>query len=73
LYARGGREPVGIAFGNFFAEPSPQIELRKIGRTWHLGKVLFEQWWLAPYGMKRDALGWILAIGSKMFGIPIVK
>ena len=68
-----GESLSGFAFGNFFAEPSPQIELRKIGRTWHLGKVLFEQWWLAPYGTKRDVLGWMLAIGSKMFGIPIVK
>ena len=68
-----GESLSGFAFGNFFAEPSPQIELRKIGKTWHLGKVLFEQWWLAPYGWKRDVLGWMLAIGSKMFGIPIVK
>ena len=68
-----GESLSGFAFGNFFAEPSPQIELRKIGRTWHLGKVLFEQWWLAPYGLKRDVLGWMLAIGSKTFGIPIVR
>jgi sulfide:quinone oxidoreductase len=68
-----GESLSGFAFGNFFAEPSPQIELRKIGRTWHLGKVLFEQWWLAPYGLKRDVLGWMLAIGSKTFGIPTMK
>jgi hypothetical protein len=68
-----GESLAGFAFGNFFAEPSPQIELRKIGRTWHLGKVLFEKWWLAPYGLKRVVLGWMLAIGSKSFGIPFVK
>jgi sulfide:quinone oxidoreductase len=68
-----GESLAGFAFGNFFAEPSPQIELRKIGRTWHLGKVLFEQWWLAPYSVKRDVLGWMLAIGSKTVGIPFVK
>ncbi len=62
----------GFAFGNFFAEPSPQIELRKIGRTWHLGKVLFEQWWLAPYGPRREALRLALTLGSKAFSIPIV-
>ena len=68
-----GESLAGFAFGNFFAEPSPQIELRRIGRTWHLGKVLFEQWWLAPYGLKRNVLGWLLAIGSKSYGIPFVK
>lgn len=59
-----GESMLGFAFGNFFAEPSPQIELRKMGRTLHLSKVLFEQWWLAPNGLKRDVLGWMLAIGS---------
>ena len=69
-----GESLSGFAFGNFFAEPSPQIELRDVGRTWHLGKVLFEQWWLSPtYGLKRGILGLTLEIGSKMFGIPIVK
>ncbi len=68
-----GESLSGFAFGNFFAEPSPQIELRKIGRSWHLGKVLFEQWWLAPYGLKRNMLGLALTIGSKMFGIPLAN
>jgi len=62
----------GFAFGNFFAEPSPQIKLRKTGRTWHIGKVLFEQWWLAPHGLRREALRLALTLGSKAFGIPIV-
>jgi sulfide:quinone oxidoreductase len=67
-----GESMAGFAFGNFFAEPSPQIELRKIGRTWHFGKVLFEQWWLTPQGLRREALRMTLRLGSKALGIPIV-
>lgn len=32
--------------GNFYAEPTPQIRLRRPGRLWHAGKVLFEWRWL---------------------------
>jgi sulfide:quinone oxidoreductase len=67
-----GESMAGFAFGDFFAEPSPQIELRQIGKTWHLGKVLFEQWWLAPHDLRREALKLSLSIGSKALGIPIV-
>jgi sulfide:quinone oxidoreductase len=67
-----GDSMAGFAFGDFFAEPSPQIELRKIGKTWHLGKVLFEQWWLAPLGLRREALRLSLSLGGKALGIPIV-
>jgi len=67
-----GESLAGFAFGNFFAEPSPQIELRKTGRTWHFGKVLFEQWWLAPRGLRREALRMALTLGSETLGIPII-
>ncbi len=67
-----GESLAGFAFGDFFAEPSPQIELRKIGKTWHLGKVLFEQWWLAPLGLRRETLRLALSLGGKALGIPIV-
>jgi hypothetical protein len=67
-----GESMAGFAFGDFFAMPSPQIELRKIGKTWHLGKVLFEQWWLAPFGFRRTALQLGLTLGGKALGIPIV-
>lgn len=65
-----GAGVAGFAFGNFFAEPTPQVELRKIGRAWHLGKVLFEQWWLAPFGPRRTALGLALGLGGRVRGIP---
>ncbi len=67
-----GESLAGFAYGNFFAEPSPQIELRRMGRTWHLAKVWFEQWWLAPYGIRRSALGLALALGGKGLGVPVV-
>ena len=70
LEAGGGL--AGFAFGNFFAEPSPEVQLRKIGRAWHVGKVLFEQWWLAPFGLRRETLRLALKLGGKAFGIPIV-
>ena len=61
----------GFAYGNFFAEPSPQIELRQMGWVWHMGKVLFEQWWLAPYGLRRETLRLALTLGGKGMGIPV--
>ncbi|OGO31003.1 MAG: hypothetical protein A2136_02655 [Chloroflexi bacterium RBG_16_54_11] len=67
-----GESLAGFAFGNFFAEPSPQIELRKISKTWHVGKVLIEQWWLQSHGLRRDALHLALTLGSKALGIPLV-
>ncbi|HLE29147.1 MAG TPA: FAD/NAD(P)-binding oxidoreductase [Anaerolineales bacterium] len=67
-----GEDLAGFAYGNFFAEPSPQIELRQIGSLWHWGKVLLEQWWLAPYGPRREALRLALTLGGKGLGIPVV-
>ena len=66
-----GESLAGFAYGNFFAEPSPQIELHKMGKSWHLGKVLFEQWWLSPYGLKRETLRLALSLGGRTLGIPI--
>lgn len=65
-----GEGLAGFAFGNFFAEPSPQVELRQLGRAWHWGKVLFEQWWLSPPGPRREALRLALSVGARWFGIP---
>lgn len=67
-----GEDLAGFAFGNFFAEPAPRVQLHKIGKNWHLGKVLFEKWWLAPFGMRREILAAILKLGAKAYGIPLV-
>ena len=67
-----GEDVAGFAFGDFFAEPSPQIQLRQIGWTWHVGKVLFEQWWLTPYGLRREVLRQALHFGGRALGIPMM-
>jgi sulfide:quinone oxidoreductase len=67
----GGRI-AGMAFGDFFGEPSPQVRLRRPGQRWHWGKVLFEQWWLAPPGLRRNALKAALALGARSFGLRAV-
>jgi sulfide:quinone oxidoreductase len=36
----------GFAGGNFYAEPEPQVKIRRPGRPLHWGKVAFEKWWL---------------------------
>lgn len=41
-----GYDKAGFASGNFYIEPQPQVRLRKPGRLWHWGKILFEKWWL---------------------------
>lgn len=66
-----GEDLAGFAYGNFFAEPSPQITLHKVGKAWHLGKVLFEKWWLSPFGPKRELLHLALKMGGKAMRIPI--
>jgi len=66
-----GEDLAGFAFGNFFAEPAPNVQLRQIGKAWHLGKVLFEKWWLAPVGFRRSLIGWLVRAGGRLYGIPI--
>jgi sulfide:quinone oxidoreductase len=65
-----GESLAGFAFGNFFGEPTPQVTLRQMGKTWHLGKVLMEKWWLSPPGLKRSTLGLALSLGSKFYRVP---
>ena len=66
-----GGDLAGFAFGNFFAEPTPGIRLRQVGRGWHIGKVLFEKWWLTPLGMRRRALALALTLGGRAYGVPV--
>jgi len=66
-----GKDMAGFAYGDFYAEPSPQIRLRQVGRIWHLGKVLFEQWWLAPFGPRRKLLETAIRAGAAIMRIPV--
>lgn len=65
-----GESLAGFAFGDFFAQPTPDVQLRDVGRAWHLGKVLLEQWWLAPFGPRRSALQAALTLGSRVLRAP---
>lgn len=67
-----GEDLAGFAYGNFFAEPSPEIRLQKVGKAWHIGKILFEQWWLAPFGLRRGILETAMKLGGKAYGVPVV-
>jgi predicted peroxiredoxin len=33
-------------------------------KAWHLGKVLFEHWWLAPLGLKHGVLALSIKLGG---------
>ena len=41
-----GYGKAGLASGNFYADPVPDVKMKKPGRRWHWGKVLFEKYWL---------------------------
>ena len=66
-----GGDLAGVAFGDFFHQPSPDVHVKSIGRAWHLGKVLFEKWWLAPWGWRRRLLKSTLAVGRRIYGVPV--
>lgn len=36
----------GMGSGNFYAEPVPEVRMRFPNPFWHLGKVLYEKYWL---------------------------
>ncbi|MCR4303357.1 MAG: NAD(P)/FAD-dependent oxidoreductase [Gallionella sp.] len=41
-----GNARAGIGKGNFYAEPAPQIEIRGPNLFWHMGKIMYEKYWL---------------------------
>lgn len=45
-FIEAGSGRAGFGRGDFYAEPTPQVDLRPVGRRWHLGKILFEKTWL---------------------------
>ncbi len=60
------------AFGNgsFFGE-IPRMQLYPPSQAWHWGKVLFEKWWMAPFGLRREALRLAMRLGGKLKGIKV--
>jgi sulfide:quinone oxidoreductase len=66
-----GEDLAGVAYGDFFHEPAPDVHVKSIGRAWHLGKVLFEKWWLSPWGARRRLLKSAIGVGSRIYGVPV--
>jgi sulfide:quinone oxidoreductase len=66
-----GEDLAGFAYGDFFGEPHPKVQLKRVGKKWHIGKVLFEKWWLSPFGVKKTIYKNLLQSGGKISGIPI--
>ena len=66
-----GEDLAGFAYGDFYASPHPDVKLKRLGKTWHLGKVLFERWWLAPIGFRKKIFQLSLRIGSAILKIPV--
>jgi len=66
-----GKDLAGFAYGDFFAEPHPEVHLKRIGKKWHIAKVLFEKWWLSPIGTKKILYRYFLQASGKLIGIPV--
>jgi sulfide:quinone oxidoreductase len=77
FYAQGycmleaGEDIAGFAYGDFFGDPHPNVRLHKVGRKWHIGKILFEKWWLSPVGLKKVIFKNLLNIGGRLIGVPV--
>jgi sulfide:quinone oxidoreductase len=65
-----GEDLAGFAYGDFYGSPHPDVKLKRLGKIWHWGKVLFEKWWLAPIGFRKNILQSLLKIGSSVLKIP---
>jgi sulfide:quinone oxidoreductase len=64
-----GAGVAGFASGDFFADPEPVVALRRPGRSWHAGKVLFERYWLSR-GLEHELAGAGLRLGSALLRVP---
>jgi len=64
-----GSGRAAFAAGDFYAEPDPRVTLRRPGRAWHLGKVLFERYSLGGR-VERPLAGLLLRGGARALGIP---
>ncbi|MCL4546049.1 MAG: NAD(P)/FAD-dependent oxidoreductase [Chloroflexi bacterium] len=64
-----GSGRAGLASGEFYGEPDPKVRLRRPGPLWHLGKVLFEHYWMGD-GLERRAAALALGLGSRLLGVP---
>ncbi|MEJ5352586.1 MAG: hypothetical protein WHS65_13445 [Melioribacteraceae bacterium] len=66
-----GEKLADFAYVNFYGVPNPDVKLKKLGKIWHISKVLFEKWWLSPYGFTKEFYRQLMIVGSKLLGIKI--
>ena len=66
-----GEDLAGFAYGDFFASPHPDVKMKNIGKKWHLGKVIFEKWWLTPVGLVKSFYKMLIALGARTLHIPM--
>ena len=45
-FIEAGNGRAGVGKGNFYAEPTPQVEMRAPSLFWHAGKIVYEKYWL---------------------------
>lgn len=64
-----GDGKAAFASGAFYDAPEPDIRLRAPGALWHVGKVLFERYWLGD-GLGRAVARLGLWAGSRLAGVP---
>ncbi len=55
--------------GDFYAQPDPLIAVRRPGRVWHLGKLIFERYSLGE-GAERALAALGLRLGARLLGLP---
>ncbi|OGU14709.1 MAG: hypothetical protein A2X61_13690 [Ignavibacteria bacterium GWB2_35_12] len=65
-----GNKKAAFAYGNFYGEPHPDVIMKNVEKKWHLGKVIFEKWWLSS-GIMKSIIEVILKFGIKLFRLPI--
>jgi sulfide:quinone oxidoreductase len=65
-----GAGRAAFAVGNFFAEPDPALDLRRPGRVWHAGKVLFERSWIGSPLERRIGRAGLIA-GGRLAGFRV--
>ena len=69
-WVEAGAGRAAFAVGDFYAEPDPALSLRRPGRIWHAGKVLFERSWIGG-PLERKVARAVLGAGGRIAGFRV--
>jgi len=69
-WVEAGAGRAAFAVGDFYAEPDPALSLRRPGRLWHTGKVLFERSWIGSPLERRIGRAGLIA-GGRLAGFRV--